>query len=254
MRKYLERLLRTTIVAATALVAGLPSAQAGYYTGSWDPWFGVPLGTTGTPNVGFEVVWTGTYGVIANCPTDPSGPAGPSGNISACVGGATVDSATVTLKREGGSQTSTIDFGPLSMLITDLFWEFNPNPVISKLKTTPTNSYAVAPASGDALLDSALALYEFSLQFFMNGDAPAAPLGSIAGYSGPVLYARQRISSTNAEIWRADVTNPDERYHPKFRGLTLESAQEIPEPGALALVAIGLLAGGLAQRRRSVRV
>lgn len=249
MRKYLERMLRTTIVAATALLSGLPSAQAALYTGAWDPWFGVPFDSPPRLN------WEGTFAVTADCPTSPLGS---SGNLAQCAGGsATVSSLTLSLFLDGSSTAATINFGANSMSIGDLFWE-NPSSgsVISKLKTGLT-TYAPAPMTADTALNDALSGYQFALQFFMNGSASGGSPIAVndllaAGYSGPVLFTYLQTGDTGGPVIRANVLGGID-YQPNFTGLILQSDQSVPEPGALALVAVALLAGGLAQRKRAAQ-
>jgi len=241
MRKYIERVLRTTIVAAAALLSGLPSAQAALYTGAWDPLFGPPF---------TNLNWEGTFAVTANCPTSP---VGSSGNLAGCSGSASVSSLTLSLFLTNSSTAATIDFGANSMTIGDLFWENTPSDsVISKLRTGLT-SYASAPLTTDAALNTALNGYQFALQFFMNGQADSAPIPAdpltAALYSGPVLYAFKVTDPNAGLLSRANVLGgPD--FQPQFKGLTLQADQPIPEPGALALVAGALLAVGIARRRR----
>jgi len=244
------QLLRGALRLATglllALVFGIAPVRAALYTGAWDPLFGTPLDTAG---IGFDLIWTGTYAVNADCPLSGSG------YLAACTpASATVAGATVTLTRTGGGST-TIDFSNASMTISDVFWENSPNNVISKLKTNVSDFLAAPAASlADTTLDTALASYTFALQFYLDGSgSPGSSLGfgSIPGYSGPVLFARTASGSNAGSIFRANVNDPNPIFQPQFRGLV---RQNVPEPAALTLVVGAMFAASLVGRRRRARL
>jgi hypothetical protein len=235
----LGRAFLAGIVSLLAL--GTSPARAALYTGAWDPPFGTLLFTGLSPG-GWNLDWSGTYTVDADCPDVGSG------TLATCTPPvASVVSAAVTLSRPGFGST-TINFLPSSFVIEDLFYQ---NDVITKLKTD-LSGFLAAPASGDSALDTALAGWIFALNFVINGQAatggdlpPIVTPPLPATYSGPVLYASKSFGPGVALVARSDVTT----YPPEFRGLF--RVRDVPEPGTVVLLAGALLAVGFLRARVS---
>ena len=201
MRAYLERVLRTAVAAAAAVLCSVSPAQAAFYSGAWDPLYGEPfVGTTVDSGnyFGSDVGWRGTVDVfvpnscaLATTPTNRTyGPSSP------CVGDGSdgetfpyVQSAEVKLFRWDGDTNNdndviigTLVFSASSMTIREL--NFEGSDLIS-LFTRPSNWVQPLGAPSTSPYFSLL-FVDKDVSNFLR-----APFGS--GFLGQLLGLRDEI-------------------------------------------------------------
>ncbi len=250
------------LMAALMASVGMSSARADVWYGSWDPLFGSPF-TVGD-GFAYDLGWGGGLGgaffnttVNAPCAVPLGG--GDITNAGACGGAAAITSLQVRLY-EFPNQTPV--YNTLTFLVPgaiDLL-RYGPTEKLEAIR-----SVAGVPGLSDWVYDAApLAIgtaagtdAEFAIQFVIDGSdclfcGPGGfdPLN--AGYSGPVLFARMPIDEGDScegeglpyvcvgdyKVYRSNVN--------EFPAIVTF----VPEPASIALFAAGLVAAGIAGRRR----
>ena len=97
MRAYVERALRTGFAAAALVLGSLSPAQAAFYSGAWDPLYGVPfVGGSGSP-IGYNLGWRGEVQVFVPDSCALGSGARNYGVGSTCSQGSYLQSATIEL-------------------------------------------------------------------------------------------------------------------------------------------------------------
>ena len=238
MKSSMHRIVSVAVAGVALLLASIAPARAAVYSGAWDPRFGTPYN-----NLFFSVAIQVT--VPDYC--DPLSETKTVRNASGCGGGATVDSAVVTLQPLSRSSTySTLNFTS-GLTIGDLYFT---NGLLTGISTNTTN-VKLAGYVAEAPLDT------FDLGF-----------GGV-----PVLTAHHRVCTKwdedthvtlgrsaggggECERWGwADYTNDSQTYPYSSRSGFAIVGGSVPEPGSAVLMAVALL--GLAWvgmgRRQSSR-
>ena len=255
MRAYLERALRAAVAAATAVLCSMSPAQAAFYSGAWDPQFGLPF--EGGADLNYNLGWKGN--VVVEVP-DPCIRA--SGvvlfffpNNCGVAGGPaltpTMVSASVQLYELEGNPIADLTYEPAS-LIQILALRFA-NGKLDGLLTLPSEWM---PATLPTGLSSPVEITRyFSLWFVLPGVSTfLSPFSSEipSRYNGPLLLSHPLDLDEVTITWQnkrqilEDLSISDvEQYAPTTYAFAL-----IPEPSSLALVALALLATGWVARSR----
>jgi len=231
----LGKSLRLALIAAAA-GAMLGPANAAVYTGNWDPAYGTPF-----PNLGWRGEATFVIPDICGTPATLS--------VFACPGMALLD-ATVEFY-------DTTVAGPAPALAT-LLWPVaaGPNPPAPLFQATflggMLNSVqsgylgpGLVPASSFAGIDN----YEFHLEFLPTG-ARLTHYQSGLESSLSVQQCAMAAEGTEYEKYCGFSNSNGEGERMTF---ALATVAAVPEPQSYALMLSGLVAAGIASRRRRRR-
>lgn len=263
MRKFLDRTLRAAAAAAAALLCAVAPAQAAFYSGEWDPLYGLPF--VGSGSIGYDLGWRGEVQVfVPDACANASGIRN-YGLASSCAQGSYIQSATVDLYDATTSEAKgTLSFSTAAMSVLAL--HFNGSQLLS-LATLPSSweqatlslSPPVAPFFSLLFVDPAYSGVLRALGF--STEIPS-------GYAGPLLLSHPTTDLDNLEIndWpdllraimtisQIDVSDvASEEGRPTYPNggflFGLAAAAPVPEPGSLALVALALVLTGWFLRKR----
>jgi len=265
MHASLVRALQSAVAAAAVLLCFLPQAQAIVYRGTWDPVYGLPFVGPGSP-VGFDLGWRGNalISVPDGCEIGPGfGLFTP----SPCKTGSQVTSAHIELyDATTDAKRGDLYFGTSSMSVLSLHFSGGE---LTSLTTLPSNwiqpqwllPEAASPFFSLLFVDADTSNL---LRFLFAGLRDEIP----ADYFGPLLLSHptrdfddlsiDSLGDLFALLWDireiavSDVeSNPPE--YPNGRLFVLDTPAVVPEPGSLVLIAVALLATGLAGRSRRRR-
>jgi len=211
--------------AWVAVAAFVSSSQAAVYVGNWIAPYGDPFGDLG---------WRGEVQIDA--PTNCGAATGFSGVVTCSAGAATVSYAFVefySLSDPALATQNTLGFAP-------------PAPAsftVNKLELDNGSLTGVVTGRSDFVFDS-MNNVDFALQFAVDGILATPLPGRITvptDYSGPILIYRETVNGgylygTN------NLTNAANRPVLTFA--------QVPEPGTLALLALGLVSFAASRRRK----
>jgi len=263
MRKSLDRVLRTAAAAAAALLCAVAPAQAAFYSGEWDPLYGLPF--VGSGPVGYNLGWRGEVQVfVPDACANASGVRN-YGLTSSCTQNSYIQSATVELYDAGTlASKGTLTFLTTPMSVLAL--HFSGSQLLS-LATLPSSweqanlssTPPVAPFFSLLFVDPT-----YSSVLRLLGFSDEIP----SGYAGPLLLSHPTTDLDNLEIenWPdllraimtisqidiSDVASPEGRptYPNGFLFSFAAPPAAAPEPGSLALVALALVLTGWFLRKR----
>ena len=274
MREYLERALRTAAAVVAAMVCIVSPAKAAFYSGAWDPTYGMPF-IGGSSPLGYDLGWRGTVEVVVpdSCAFLP----GPRsyGAGSPCALGSFVQSASVELYDVNDpflATKGTVTFSTSSMSIRGLNFVDDDLISLSTLPSSWEQAAWITPLPPASPFFSLLFVDEGASNF-LRAPFGSVLLGQLLGfrdeipedYFGPLLLSHpdtdfdDPVESLAELVTRlialggvsvSDVES--EAGRPRYPNGSLFAAPpaEIPEPGSLALVALALFATAWGARRR----
>jgi len=252
MQVYLERVLRTAAMTAVAALAAVVSpAHSAYYAGAWDPMYGYPF-TSSNPSFGYNLGWRGEALFFVPDACVPSGTAVVNFLLSNPCGTPTIDSAYVELYDLSGPSITleTLNFGFDLAAILRLRFE---DGELTGIYTAPSIPPTPSSTTGTDLSLQFLFPPHLLFESILFDEIPS-------NYEGPVLYSSSVVETCHTlprflgggticteklVVDVSDVGSPE--------GAPTFTITEVPEPGALALVAVALLASGSMVRLRKQR-
>jgi hypothetical protein len=233
-------------IAASALTLLLASpSQATVWSGSWDPQYGAPF-TTGD-GFAYDLGWGGDIKVNDDaCAVTPGATISNAGD---CIGGAFVVAGSLVVRLYDivtpTQVLNTLVFNSASFIIDQL--RYDSSGKLTGISTTGISNW-VYDSSSIAAPNGAGTDAEFAIQFVLDGLPcfDCSNFGALPGnYDGPVLFAGRNFDCGDdgdepCDFYRSNVADFPARIN------------FTPEPASVALVAMGLLAAGVARRRLAV--
>jgi hypothetical protein len=276
MRTYFGRVLRAIAAAAAAVLCSLSPAQAAFYSGAWDPLYGMPF-LGGTSPIGYNLGWRGEVQVFV--PDSCAFGSGPRnfGAADPCSQNSYVQSATVDFyDNDNPSLTKgTVTFTTSSMSINALHFLDNELLSLATLPSSWDQAAWISPEPPVSPYFSLLFLDEATSNFLR------APYGFVwlgellglrdeipANYAGPLLLSHpsrdfddpieslDELVATLLAFRSISVSDVEsEAGRPRYPNGSLFALAappiSVPEPSSLTLIALALLAiGWLAHFRR----